>query len=74
MLLTVNIVDRSGATEWALPLMSYGDRWRVRRKLCHEALNGGPTANFDTYRRKYVHRFLSHLLGAPENFMQEVGL
>ena len=60
--------------EWSFTMMPYGDRWRVHRKLCHEALNVGPTEKFDTHQYKYAHRFLSRLLEAPENFLQEVEL
>ena len=55
-------------------MMPYGDRWRVRRKLCHEALNVGPTGKFDSHQYKYTYRFLSRLLEAPESFIQEAEL
>ena len=54
--------------------MSNGDRWRVRRKLFHEALNATTTKNFDSHQYKYAHRFLSRLLEAPERFMEEAEL
>ena len=55
-------------------MMSYGDRWRVRRKLFHEALNATTTEKFDSHQYKYAHRFLSRLLEAPERFMEEAEL
>jgi len=54
--------------------MPSGDRWGARRSLFHEIMNGRLTRNFDNYHLKYVHRFLSHLLEAPESFMQETEL
>jgi len=60
--------------DWALPLLPSGDRWGARRKLFHEVLNGRLARNFDSNHLKYVHRFLSRLLEAPENFIQEIEL
>ena len=54
--------------------MSYGARWRARRRLCQEALNVGPTGSFDDHQYKYVHRLLSRLLEEPKNFIREVEL
>jgi len=58
-------------TNWALSLLPSGDRWGARRRLFHKVMNGRLTRNFDSHQLKYVHRFLSHLLEAPESFMQE---
>ena len=55
-------------------MMSYGDRWRIRRKFCHEALNVRTAGNFDSHQYKYTSRLLSGLLKAPERFMEEVEL
>ena len=54
--------------------MPYGASWRIRRKLCHEALNVRQSANFDGHQSKYVHRLLSRLLEEPEHFIQELDL
>ena len=54
--------------------MSYGDRWRVRRRLCQEVLNGRLAGSFDDYQYKYTYRFLSRLLEEPESFFQEAEL
>jgi len=54
-----------------LTVLPSGDRWGTRRKLFQEVMNGRLTRNFDNHNLKYVHRFLSHLLEAPESFMQE---
>jgi len=67
-------IDRAGTAEWAFVLMPYGDRWRTRRRLCHEVLNGGLIGSFDSHRYKYIYRFLSRLLEAPESFFQEAEL
>ena len=61
-------------SEWSFGMMSYGDEWRVRRKLFHEVLNVRLVKNFDDHQCKYTYRFLSRLLKAPENFMKEVEL
>ena len=55
-------------------MMPYGERWRVRRRLCHEALNVGTTESFTSYQYRYAYRFLSRLLEEPENFIQETEL
>ena len=67
-------IDRTGATEWAFAMMPYGTPWRVRRKLCHEVLNGKLAESFDDHHYKYVHRLLSCLLEEPKNFIQELNL
>ena len=54
--------------------MSYGDRWKTRRKLIHEVLNEKLTASFDDHQYKYTYRFLSRLLEAPESFFEEAEL
>ena len=70
----MTIIGRTGVTDWAISLLPSGDRWWTRRRLFHEVMNGRLTRNFDSLHLKYVHRFLSHLLEAPENFLQEAGL
>ena len=55
-------------------MMSYGARWRARRRLCHEVLNVRLTESFDDHQYKYVHRFLSRLLEEPKHFMRELEL
>ena len=67
-------VNRTGVGEWGFGFMSYGDRWRVRRKLAHEGLNERLAASFDSHQFKYTYRFLSRLLEAPESFFQEAEL
>jgi len=61
-------------TDWSLSLLPSGDRWGARRRLFQEVMNGRLTRNFDSHHLKYVHRFLSRLLEAPESFMQEAEL
>lgn len=67
-------VDRTGATEWAFALMSYGASWRARRRLFHEALNLRLPETFDSHQYKYVHRFLARLLEEPKSLIQELDL
>lgn len=55
-------------------MMPYGERWKIHRKLCHEALNVRPTVDFDSHQYKYTHRLLAHLLEAPDRFMEEAAL
>ena len=55
-------------------MLPSGDRWGARHRLFHEVMSGRLTRNFDSYHLKYVHRFLSHVLEAPENFLQETEL
>ena len=55
-------------------MMPYGERWRARPRLCHEALNLGTTENSTSYQYRYAYRFLSRLLEEPESFMQETDL
>ena len=57
-----------------MTMMPYGDGWRARRRLSHEVLNVRLAASFDNHRHKYMYRFLSCLLEAPERFFQEVEL
>ena len=66
------MLDRTGFSEWAFAMMPYGDPWRARRRICHEALTD--VRKFDDHQYKYIHRFLSHLLEAPESFMEEADL
>ena len=66
--------DRTGTTSWSFAMMSYGTPWRVRRRLCHEALNVRLGKSFDGHQYKYVHRLLSCLLQEPENFIRELDL
>ena len=73
-ILTGFFVGRTGVADWALSLLPSGDRWGARRRLFHEVMSGSLTRNFDSHHLKYVHRFLSHLLEAPESFMQEAEL
>ena len=61
-------------TDWALSLLPSGDLWGTHRRLFHEVMNGRLTRNFDSLHLKYVHRFLSRLLEAPESFLQETEL
>ena len=61
-------------SEWSFALMPYGGRWRVRRRLCHEALNERLSGSFDSHQYKYTYRFLLSLLEEPQHFMQEVEL
>ena len=72
--LLLTFVDRTGTTDWALTMMSYGDGWRARRRLAHEVLNVRLIESFDSHQYKYTHRFLSRLLEAPESFFQEADL
>ena len=72
--LTSKLIDRTGTTEWAFAMMSYGARWRVRRRLCHEVLNVRLTGSFDGHQYKYVHCLLSRLLEEPKRFIRELEL
>ena len=60
--------------DWAFSMMPPNNQWGARRRLFNEVLNGRQTRDFDSHNLKYVHRFLSRLLEAPENFMQEAEL
>ena len=72
--MTLIFVDRCGTPEWSFTMMPYGDRWRVRRRLCREVLNATLAGKFDAHQYKHAYRFLSTLLETPENFMQEANL
>ena len=69
-----NFVNRTGVADWGIALISYGDRWKARRRLIHEFLGERLTASFDEHQYKYAYRFLSRLLEAPESFFEEAEL
>jgi len=58
-------------TNWVIPLLPYGDKWRSYRKLFHEMLHSPVAEDFDNHRYKHVHNFLWRLLNSPENFMDD---
>ena len=55
-------------------MLPYGDRWRARRRLCHEALNVRLARDIEPHQYKQTHRLLARLLDSPECFMHETEL
>ncbi|KAJ6597635.1 cytochrome P450, partial [Mycena vulgaris] len=52
--------------------MDYGDRWRLQRKMFHEAFNVGTTKQFHPQVRAATHSLLRFILRDPHNLMDHM--
>ncbi|KAF9645502.1 cytochrome P450 [Thelephora ganbajun] len=55
---------------WALPMMPYGNAWRMRRRLFHRFFNVPAVGQFDDKIYKAVNVFLRRLSKSPERFLK----
>ncbi|KAF9238847.1 cytochrome P450 [Melanogaster broomeanus] len=52
--------------------LSYGDEWRLQRKLFHHAFHGPVIPNYRPIQMRKAHELVQSLIQAPEDFLEHI--
>ena len=56
-------------TEFSSVFLPYGDRWRLHRRLFHQAFNMNAAMTFRPTQMKKAHELIINLMNTPDDFM-----
>lgn len=58
----------SFGTEFSSIFLPYGDRWRLHRRLFHQAFHLNAVASFRPIQLRKAHDLIMHLVSRPHDF------
>ncbi|KAF9223646.1 cytochrome P450 [Gyrodon lividus] len=61
-------INQLFGTEFSSVFLPYGDRWRLHRRLFHQAFNMNAASSFRPIQMEKAHELTMNLLMAPDNF------